>query len=66
MEWAQPENSEVSGTDLMKNRGSVPKISPCQGHNVLILVQMMDIIMLVVLQVVGLYTELNTSANYVV
>ena len=47
VEWAQPENSEVSGTDLIKNRVSVPRISPCQGHSVLILVQMMDIIMLV-------------------
>ena len=39
MEWAQPENSEVSGTDLVKNRGSVLRISPCQGHSVRILVQ---------------------------
>ena len=57
MEWAQTEHKEVSGTDLIKNRGSVPRISPCQGHIVLILVQIMDIIML------GLYTELYTSAN---
>ena len=57
MEWAQSENREVSGTDLIKNRGSVPRISPCHGHSVLIIVQMMDIKMLV--QVVGLYTELH-------
>ena len=56
MECTQPENSEVSGTDPVKNRGSVPRISACQGHSVLILVQMMDIIMLA--QVVGSYTDL--------
>ena len=64
MECAQPENSKVSGTDLIKQWRSVPRISPCQGHSVLLLVQMMDIIMMV--QVVGLYTELYASANYVI
>ena len=60
-----PGKREVSGTDLkINNRGSVPRISPCQGRSVLILVQMMNIIMLV--QVVGLYIELYTAANYVV
>ena len=54
MEWTQPENREVSGTDLVINRGLVPRISPCQVYSGLILVQnklMTDIIMLA--QVVG-------------
>ena len=37
MEWAQPENREVSGTDLIKEMVAVPRISPCQGHSVFIL-----------------------------
>ena len=68
MEWVQPENREISGTDLMKNRGSA-LVGQFRGYHhvkgavypsVLMLVQMMDIIMLV--HVVGLYTELHTSA----
>ena len=47
MKWAQPENREVLGTYIMSNGGSVPRISLCQGHSVLTLVQMMNIIMLV-------------------
>ena len=37
MEWTQLENREVSGTELVINRGLVPMISPCQGYSVLIL-----------------------------
>ena len=39
MECTQLDNREVSGTDLVINRGLVPRISPCQGYSVLIVVQ---------------------------
>ena len=39
MEWTQPENREVSGYQLVINRGLVPRASPCQMYSVLILVQ---------------------------